>query len=158
VTLLLASLLACAPAPARQQAAAIELARAGLHPQAWDAAAAEPDPLLSAQARVWVLWSAGDLFGARRAVRQARLAHPRDPLLLEWQLQLCLSLRDSEGARAALDGLGAAAPAELARTAVEDLERASQRAGRATILARFVAFGAFAGSLVLLAWLARRAD
>lgn len=158
MTLLLAGLLVCTAAPARQQAVAIELARAGRHPQAWDAALAESDPLLSAQARVWVLWSAGDLYGARRAVRLARLAHPRDPLLLEWQLQLCLSLRDSDGARAALDGLGAAAPAELARPAVEELERASQRAGRATILARCVALGAFAGSLVLLAWLARRPD
>lgn len=144
-----------ASASVAQHAAAIERAREGRHPEAWDAAVAEPDALLAARARAWVAWSAGDLFGARRELRLSRATHGRDPVLLEWQLQLCLDLRDAEGAREALEALGGAPSAELARRAVEELVRAEQDAGEAVGAARLVAMGALAAALLALSALAR---
>jgi hypothetical protein len=155
VTIVLALL---ASASVAQHAAAIERAREGRHPEAWDAAMAEPDALLAARARAWVAWSAGDLFGARRELRLSRATHGRDPVLLEWQLQLCLDLRDAEGAREALEALealGGAPSAELARRAVEELARAEQDAGEAVGAARLVAMGALAAALLALSALAR---
>jgi hypothetical protein len=151
-----AALLGCLPASIPQHAAALERAREGRHPEAWDAALAEPDPLLAAQARIWVAWSAGDLFGARCELQAARRVHPLDPLLAEWQVQLCLALRDAHGARAALDALGSAPAAELSRPAVEALERDAERAEHARALARIVSLGAFAGAACALYLLARR--
>ncbi|MEY2747503.1 MAG: hypothetical protein RL112_2545, partial [Planctomycetota bacterium] len=98
----------------------------------------------------------GDLFGARRELRLSRSSHPSDAALLEWQLQLCLALRDSAGAREALDALVGAPEAELARPAVEDVEREARRASDAAGAARFVSLGAFAGALLALGALARR--
>ncbi len=153
-----ASMIALAMAPVRQHAAAIERTREGRHAEAWDAASAETDPLLRAQARIGIAWSAGDLFGARRALQESRRAHPRDPLLLEWQLQLCLALRDAEGAREALDALGPVPAAELSRSAVDELEREDERASATAGLARLVSLGVFAGSLLTLVLLVRRPD